>query len=509
MTEKMIERLKSDMNSTLLSAANGVDIDELLSLYQEGKPNIDGFSDDPRYVRQIEWFDTVHQSEPEMWFYTFIIDIAANNRRVGTSTVSSDQLETIYLVDLWAKYDSAKAVQFLESDLPIPRGVEVLQQRKLIEHSEIYTDRWGTWLSAAAPLTDRANNVVAIIGVDVEADYVFQLQREIRTTVLIAFLFTYTLLFGIIYIASHLLTQYLHTLSKHAEIIAQGNYSPPSIVRQNVFTDELDQLAQSLETMINSIRIRESLILESNRSEHEIQIALQRERNLHELKSQFISLVSHEFRTPLTVIRTSTELLDRYKHIISEEKQRDYFQRIHSAIRNISNLIDDVLTIGQAESGKLQVNPILINLEQFCIDLVQEIHDSINVDNRIKFKKEEDIVDIYLDPKLLRSILLNLLSNAIKYSLASSSVLFTLSCNDERVIFDVQDYGMGIPEEDQPQLFDLFHRGKNVSNINGTGLGLSITKQCVDLLQGEIFFSSKEEIGTCFTVKLPRQLHLN
>ncbi|MEL6223785.1 MAG: HAMP domain-containing sensor histidine kinase, partial [Cyanobacteria bacterium J06627_8] len=475
--------------------------------YQEGEPNAEGFSNDPRYIRQINWFDTLHQAEPEMWFYTFIIDVAGRNRRIGSSAVSQGQLETIYLVDLWAKYEPSKAVKFLESDVPILRGVEVIEQNTLVEYPSIYTDKWGTWLSAAAPLTDQNNNVVAVIGLDVEADYVFELQREIRNNLLLAFLATYALLFAMIYLASALITRYIRQLSDHAEKIAKGNYDSSSIVRDGRFVDELDQLAQSLDVMTDSIRIRESLILESNRSERDIQLALQRERHMSELKSRFISLVSHEFRTPLTVIRTSTELLDQYKTAISHEKQHDYFQRIHHAIRTISNLIDDISTIGQAKSGKLQVKASAINLENFCIDLIQEIHTTIRTDNRITFQKHTQHLNAFLDPTLLRSILLNLLLNAVKYSSVSHAVILSLSGTDETVIFDIKDYGVGIPIDDQPRLFELFHRGGNVSNISGTGLGLSITKHCVDLLKGKISFISDEENGTTFTVVLPRQLN--
>ena len=511
MTEKMVDRLRTDMRSTLLGTAREVDVNELLALYREGEPNADGFSDDPRYWRQLNWLDTMHQAEPEMWFYIFIIDVAKNNRRVGDSAVRPEQLETIYLVDLWAKYDPSKAGKFLQSDVPIARGVGVILQNRLVEHPGIYTDRWGTWLSAAAPLFDDTGNVAAVIGLDVQAEYVFQLQREIRNKVLVAFGATYGLLFVIIYIASELLTRYLSTLSKNAETIAQGSYSQTTsmAIRPRIFPDELDTLAQSFETMVESIRIRESLIRESNRAEHEIQLALQREREMHELKSQFISLVSHEFWTPLTVIRTSAELLERYKHVASEEKKRDYFQRIYAAIRNISNLIDDILTIGQVEAGKFQIRPTQVDLGQFCFELVQEIQTSIDATDRVQFEMLGKCSDVYLDPKLLRSILINLLSNAIKYSSASSAVRFMLSCTGQRAIFEIQDSGIGIPAEDQPQLFELFHRGQNVSSIDGTGLGLAITKQCVDLLQGEILFSSEEHIGTRFIVKLPFQVAHN
>lgn len=504
MTEKMIDRLRDDMRSTLLGTAERVDVEELMALYRDGEPNDEGFSDDPRYWNLIRWFDTMHRAEPEMWFYTFVIDRKERNRRAGESAVKPGQLETIYLVDLWAKYDPSKASKFLESDHPISRGIQVVQQETFVEHPEIYTDRWGTWLSSAAPLFDGAGNVVAIIGLDVEADYVFQLQREIRNKVLAAFAATYALLFLILYVASELLTRYLSSLSKSAEGIAQGNYKQTkSITRRRLFTDELDHLAQSFETMVESIRIREALIRQSNRAEHEIQLALQRERELHELKSQFISLVSHEFRTPLTVIRTSAELLQHYKNMASEEKQHSYFQKIHSAVKNMSNLIDDVLTIGQADAGKLQVHLEDIHLEQFCLDVVQEIQASINAPERIRFISNQTCSEALLDPKLLRSIILNLLSNSIKYSSADSPVIFMLSCTQKDAIFEIRDYGIGIPEVDQPQLFELFHRGQNVSNIGGTGLGLAITKQCVDLLHGTISFLSKEKEGTRFVVTLP------
>lgn len=502
-TQEALDRLKADMRSTLLGAAAGVNTEELLELYEEGQPNAQGFSDDPRYQRQLAWFETVHSIEPRAWLYSSIVGSSKNNRRLGQTTVSPGALEEIYLVDLWVNYDPSKAVKFLESGIPSLRARQLIDQNRLIEHPKIYTDKWGTWLSASAPLHDDQGNVVAILGLDIEADHVFQVQQAIRQKVLLSFLLTYSILFVIIYVLSGILTRNLTILTQSAEQIAQGDYNQHWPKTTSYFPDELSQLARVFEGMMHSIRTREQLIREGKQVENEMRLALQEEKELSELKSRFISMVSHEFRTPLTVIRTSAELLERYSHIATEEKRQQYFQRIRAAVRNMSHLMEDVLTIGKAEAGKLQFNPTALNLEQFCYDLIEEMKLGTGSDYKFVFACQGLCSAAYLDPKLLRSILSNLLSNAVKYSPQGSIIEFRLVCTQDIVRFSIEDHGIGIPLEDQPYLFELFHRAKNVANIRGTGLGLAIVKQSVDLHQGQINFASREGIGTTFHVQLP------
>ena len=235
----------------------------------------------------------------------------------------------------------------------------------------------------------------------------------------------------------------------------------------------------------------------------ELRLALEKEKELNELKSRFISMTSHEFRTPLTTILGSAELLENYSHKWPEEKKRVHFERIHSNIQYLSQLLNDVLLIGQAEAGKLEFNPEPLGVVQLCCSLVEELQLSAGSEHTIAFISHCPEIEGYLDEKLLRHILNNLLSNAIKYSPTGSTVNFDLGCENGQAIFQIQDEGIGIPEKDQQHLFESFHRAKNVGNIPGTGLGLSIVKRSVDLHRGKITVKSKLGVGTTFTVTIP------
>jgi signal transduction histidine kinase len=503
-TEKTISRLRSDMKSTLVGAARGVNVKQLMALYQDGKPNAAGFSDDVRFEQQLAWFETVHGIEPRAWLYTYTFGKARNNRRVGAPAVPPDQLEIIYLVDLWANHNPSKSVHFLEAGVPAQVTHQVIERGAIAESQEIYTDKWGTWLSAFAPLKDTSGKVVAILGVDIQADYVLKVQQEIRDKVLVSFVSTYAVLFFLVYLLSGVLTKHLIELTESAERIADGNYHQSlSFANQRWFPDEMNTLAQVFGDMIDSIRTREQLIREGKQVEDKMRRALEEEKELNELKSRFVSMASHEFRTPLTAIRTATEILEQYGDVVSAEKKQEYFRRIRTAIQNIDQLMEDVLTIGKAEAGKLEFSPGWLNLEEFCCEIVEEIQLGIGSHHRIQLTRQGDCQRVYLDPKLLRSILTNLLSNAVKYSPQGSVVEFSLSCLTQVIRFEIKDQGIGIPLDDQPKLFELFHRAKNADTIRGTGLGLAIVKQCVELHQGQITFTSQEDAGTTFCVELP------
>lgn len=236
------------------------------------------------------------------------------------------------------------------------------------------------------------------------------------------------------------------------------------------------------------------------------QQALERERELHELKSRFVSVVSHEFRNPLAVIQFALDMLNQTDEAIAPEKKQLYIERAKDSIRQMKELLEDVLVIGESESGKLHCQPVSIDLVFFCRSLVEEFQMGIGAKHSIIFTPEQAIdppqIFYYLDAKLLYYILANLLSNAVKYSPEQSDIKFNLICHSNWTIFQIQDQGIGIPTEDQPHLFSSFHRGSNAKKIPGTGLGLSIVKQCVDAHGGTINVDSQEGIGTSFTVKL-------
>ena len=229
---------------------------------------------------------------------------------------------------------------------------------------------------------------------------------------------------------------------------------------------------------------------------------LQRERELGNLKSRFVSMTSHEFRTPLATIQSSAELLERYRQKFSQEKQLTHLHRIQTAVERMTQMLNDILIIGEAEAGKLEFNPTPIDVVQFCHDLVEELQQNGEL-HRISFTSQYPSISISSDEKLLRHILSNLLSNAIKYSPTGTTVQFSLTCQDATAIFQIQDNGIGIPPEDVLRLFESFHRATNVGTIQGTGLGLAIVKQCVDLHKGKITVNSEVGKGTTFTVTLP------
>lgn len=501
-TDKVITRLRSDMRSTLAGTAKGMDVDQVLALYQEGVPNASGFSDDNRYQRILSWFETVHAVEPQSWLYVYVVGDANTNRRVGKPAVLPGKPEIIYLVDLWSRRDSSKAAGFLQGDV-----AGIAARRALIgqmHESEMYRDRWGTWISASMPLGPVQDGVVPVLGLDVDADYVYQLQSAIRGRVLIAFVITYSVFFALIYALSGVLTRQLTALTRSAQQIGGGDYSVDlAAAKPTWFPDELGALAQVFQTMVDSIRVRERLIRDSKRTEDEMRLALQEERELNELKSRFVAMVSHELRTPLTIVRTSLELLERYGHLAPEEKRKEYFQRSRASLENMNHLIEEVLLIGKAEAGKLKFEPTRVDVQAFCLNLVEEMRMSIGGSHDIQFISEGNCYQGWVDTKLLRSILSNLLSNAIKYSPAGKPVQICLTCAEQNLALKIVDHGIGIPAEDQPRLFELFHRASNVATIRGTGLGLAIVKQCVAQHLGEISFTSREGEGTTFWVNLP------
>lgn len=245
-------------------------------------------------------------------------------------------------------------------------------------------------------------------------------------------------------------------------------------------------------------------IIEREKAELEVRKALIVEQQLNELKSRLIATISHEYRTPLAVILTSTELLKRYGPKLSEEKRETYLDRIQSGVRQMAQLVDDVLTFGKIESGEIELNLELLNVEEFCRALIKDRQNQVGDQYHINFTVRGFIDYVNLDKELLQNIVINLLANAIKYSAKGTSIDCLLVGDKERVIFQVKDRGIGIPKIDQARLFSPFFRASNVSTVGGTGMGLSIVKKCVDLHQGEIAIESEVDVGTTVTVSLPR-----
>ncbi len=241
-------------------------------------------------------------------------------------------------------------------------------------------------------------------------------------------------------------------------------------------------------------------------AEINLQKLLKQEQELSNLRSHFVSMASHEFRTPLATILITSENLRVYFDRMSEEKRTMRFEKIRDAVNHMTGLLEEVLLVGRLDSGAIPFKPELTDLSQLCQEVVDEILRNGSPGFPITFQCEgvEDCRAVWADRRLLRQIITNLVSNAIKYSPEGTPVQITLGCDDREATLTVRDSGIGIPEADQSQLFETFHRAANVGGIKGSGLGLSIVKRAVDLHEGTIIFESEESVGTTFTVRIPR-----
>ncbi|MHB8667045.1 MAG: sensor histidine kinase [Burkholderiales bacterium] len=244
-------------------------------------------------------------------------------------------------------------------------------------------------------------------------------------------------------------------------------------------------------------------ITQRKRAEVELLAALQREKELSEMKSKFVSIASHELRTPLATILSSAELLEHYAAGLSAEDKLKMLHGIQGAVKRMNALIEDVLIIGKAEAGALQCDPKPVDLGDLCRRVVEELRGGVAKQHVIKFEHQFARASVYLDEKLLRHILTNLLSNAVKYSPPESTVSMLLAEHDGQALIEVADQGIGIPPEDQARLFESFHRASNVGTRQGTGLGLVIVKKAVELHGGTIAIDSKLDAGTRISVRLP------
>ncbi|MEM7759211.1 MAG: hybrid sensor histidine kinase/response regulator [Cyanobacteria bacterium P01_A01_bin.40] len=254
-------------------------------------------------------------------------------------------------------------------------------------------------------------------------------------------------------------------------------------------------LRETNENLINQIQQKTSELMKAKEINH--------------FQSELVSMFSHDFRNPLTTVLSCTELLHNKNDLLSQERKLYLFQMLRNASKNMMQLVDEMLLVGQTESDTFQCNLTQLDLKLFCLELVEQLQ--FNADKRqieLIFNAKGPIEQSAWDESLLRHILGNLLANAIKYSTDGSKVLFELIPQEQEVIFRIQDWGIGIPLEDIQKLFEPFHRASNVGKIPGTGLGLAIVKSCVEAHQGQISLNSKVDRGTTITVALPR-LSLN
>jgi PAS domain S-box-containing protein len=232
-----------------------------------------------------------------------------------------------------------------------------------------------------------------------------------------------------------------------------------------------------------------------------LQIELLKERELNQIRTGLVTMLSHEFRTPLTIISSSNQMLQIYDSRMTSEKKSEHLNKIQVQVKRLTDMIDDVLSINLVDDGRQEVNFINIDVNEFCHQIVDDMQSTAG--QRLLFSGTKQMTIVSADEKLLRQAITNLISNAIKYSPQDGIIEVALSTADDQLRICISDEGIGIPEADQKRLFERFHRASNVGNIQGTGLGLAIVKRAVELHSGTIHVESKPDTGTIFTISIP------
>ncbi|MCB1179872.1 MAG: hypothetical protein KDK36_20010, partial [Leptospiraceae bacterium] len=247
-----------------------------------------------------------------------------------------------------------------------------------------------------------------------------------------------------------------------------------------------------------------NLITERKIAEYELIKSLEKEKELTEFKNRLISMISHEFRTPLTGVQLATETLSRFSDKINPATKNKLLDNIKNSCERMDELIDDALIMNKSDSGKMKFEPENHDLKKFCNMILEEVNSLFtnHVKVQLNYLIEENNYFTF-DLKLLRYIVINLLNNAIKYSDKGKDVEFHVSRERDNLVFLIKDYGIGIPENEKSKIFEPFHRAKNVGTRNGTGLGMAIAYKSTLMHGGKINFESNEGKGTTFKVNIP------
>ena len=271
-----------------------------------------------------------------------------------------------------------------------------------------------------------------------------------------------------------------------------------------LYASELEKRVEARTSDLNnSIKTLEREIIERKKAEEEVRKSLEKERELNDLKSKFVSIASHEFRTPLSTILSSISLVDQYRQRGEIEKIDKHTQRVRSSVNHLTAILNDFLSLGKLEEGKVEVNKESILLIEFLSDVAEEMKVHLKSGQQIIIDCSAQNGTVQTDSRILRNILINLLSNATKYSGTNKKIRMTCRDSGPSIYIDIQDEGIGIPEGERKHLFDRFFRASNAGNDQGTGLGLNIVKRYGELLNGSINYSTEYQKGSTFTVAIP------
>ncbi len=268
--------------------------------------------------------------------------------------------------------------------------------------------------------------------------------------------------------------------------------------------EKMKNYSSELEKQVrNRTLILEEAIDELEKTKVDLRNALEKEKDLNELKSRFVSMASHEFRTPLTAMMSSLSLVTKYGEQKDIENQSRHVKRIKKSINNLTDILNDFLSVSRLEEGKLENLPEKINLK-LCIEEISAEMRMMLTDGQELVYEHQGNEFAFLDKKLVKNILFNLISNAIKFSPNGGKILLSSQAMNSTLKISVKDNGIGISTEDQKHLFERFFRGNNATHIQGTGLGLNIVTKYTELMNGSIDFESAENQGSTFTIIIPQ-----
>lgn len=277
------------------------------------------------------------------------------------------------------------------------------------------------------------------------------------------------------------------------------------VSERKVAEEKIKKINAELELKVEErTKILKETLHELEASKDELSQALEKEKELNDMKSRFVTMASHEFRTPLSTILSSASLIGKYKVTDEEDKRRKHVDRIKSAVSNMTMILNDFLSAGKLEEGKISVSLVSIDIPSYVSESLGELSNFLKKGQEIKYDHQGN-KDFVCDKQFLRNIIINLVSNSSKFSPENKQIEITTINRNSELEIVIKDYGMGIPVDEQKNLFERFFRAKNASNIQGTGLGLSIVAKYVEVLQGTLRFESELNKGTIFYIKLPLQ----
>lgn len=267
--------------------------------------------------------------------------------------------------------------------------------------------------------------------------------------------------------------------------------------------EKIKQANAELELKVSErTKVLQEALKELEQSKEQLSIALEKEKELNDLKSRFVTMASHEFRTPLSTILSSVSLISKYKTELEDSKRARHVDRVKSAVTNMTLILNDFLSAEKLEQGKIAINVVEFDINLLAKEIINELSGLLKSNQKVDYQFEgADIV--YLDKQMIRNIFINLLSNAIKFSSEDKTITFHISNKNNSLSILVKDQGIGIADDEQKHLFERFFRAKNAINIQGTGLGLSIVAKYIEEMKGKITFHSQLEVGTTFNIEIP------